>query len=71
LSRNVTPFGSVPVSVREGIGKPVVVTANVPVVPTVNAVLVALVMEGASFTVRVKLWLAGEPAPLLAVSVIA
>jgi len=69
LSLKVTPFGSVPVSVRDGVGVPVVLTANVPGVPTVNVVLLALVMTGALFTVRVKLWLAGVPTPLMAVNV--
>jgi len=44
---NVTPVGSVPDSLRVGAGKPVVVTVNVPAAPTVNIVLVALVMAGA------------------------
>jgi len=69
LSLKVTPLGSVPVSVREGVGAPVVVTENVPGVPTVNVVLLALVMTGAVFTVRVKLWLAAVPTPLMAVNV--
>ena len=66
---NVTPVGSVPVSLRLGAGKPVAVTVNVPRVLTVNVVLLALVMAGAWSTVSVKLWLAGEPTPLLAVMV--
>ena len=44
---NVTPLGSVPVSVRDGAGAPVVVTVKLPAVPTVNVVLLALVMPGA------------------------
>src|SRR5215472_12572307 len=71
LFTNVTPLGSVPVSVRDGVGVPVVVTVKLEAVPTVNVVLLALVMLGAIpvFTVRVKLWLAGVPTPLLAVIV--
>jgi hypothetical protein len=44
LSRNVTPLGSVPVSVNEGVGDPVAVTVKLPAVPTVNVVLLALVI---------------------------
>jgi hypothetical protein len=47
LSTKVTPVGSAPVGVRDGVGKPVVVTMKDPAVPTVNVVLAALVMEGA------------------------
>ena len=47
LSLNVTPLGSVPASLSDGVGAPVVVTVNVPAVPTVNVVLFALVMLGA------------------------
>ena len=70
LLTNVTPLGSAPVSVTDGVGVPVVVTVKLPAVPTVNVVLLALVIAGAWFTVRVKLWLAGVPTPLLAVIVI-
>lgn len=45
---NVRPLGSAPVSVKEGVGVPVVVTVNVPAVPTVNVVLFVLVMLGAT-----------------------
>jgi hypothetical protein len=71
LSLNVTPLGNVPVSVSVGVGAPVVVTVKLPdVLPTVNVVLFALVIAGAIcavLTVKVKLWLAGLPTPLLAV----
>src|SRR5215467_6477853 len=40
-------LGSAPVSVSDGVGVPVVVTAKLPAVPTVNVVLLALVMLGA------------------------
>lgn len=69
LSVKVTPPGSAPASVKDGTGKPVVSTANKPEVPRVSAVLFRLVKAGASFTVATKLWLAGEPTPLLAVNV--
>ena len=71
LSTNVTPLGSVPVRLTDGVGVPLVVTVKLPAVPVVNAVLLALVIAGAWFTLRVKLWLAGLPTPLLAVIVIA
>jgi hypothetical protein len=71
LSTKVTPLGSAPVCVREGVGVPVVITVNVPGVPTVNVVLPVLVIAGAAFTVRVKLCTAGDPTPLLAVKVMA
>jgi len=44
---NVTPLGSVPVSLNVGFGKPVNVTVNDPAAPTVNIVVPALVMAGA------------------------
>ena len=44
---NVTPAGSAPDSVIVGVGKPVAVTVNVPGAPSVNVVLLALVMTGA------------------------
>ena len=71
MSLNVMPLGSVPVSVKEGVGVPVVVTENVPAVPTVNVVLLALVIAGAWvwLTVSVKLWDASEPNPLWALMV--
>src|SRR6267378_2489101 len=65
----VRPRGSVPVSLKVGAGKPVAVTVNEPAVPTVNVVLLALVMAGAWLIVRVKLWVAFVPTPLVAVKV--
>ena len=47
LSLNVTGLGSDPDSVRLGLGEPVVVTVNVPALPTVKVVLFALVIAGA------------------------
>ena len=46
-----TPLGSAPVSEKVAAGKPVAVTVNDPAVPTLNVVLLALVMVGAWFTV--------------------
>src|SRR5437879_5686934 len=67
----MTPLGRAPDSVKVGAGKPVAVTVKEPAVPTVKVVLSALVMAGAWLTVSVKLWVAFEPTPLLAVTVIA
>jgi hypothetical protein len=66
---NVTPLGSVPVSLTDGVGAPVAVNAKVPAVPTVKVVLFALVIAGPWFTVKVKLWVASGPTPLCAVNV--
>jgi hypothetical protein len=46
---NVTPGGSVPVSLSVGAGVPVAVTVNVPAVPTRNVMPFALVIPGAGF----------------------
>lgn len=46
-SAKVTPLGNVPVSAKDGVGKPDAITANDPGVPTVNAVLLGLVIAGA------------------------
>ena len=43
-----------------------VVTVNVPAVPTVKVVASALVIAGASSTVRVKVWVASGLTPLAA-----
>jgi cell division protein FtsL len=69
LFANVTPLGSVPLSLSDGVGVPVVVAVKLPAVPTVNVVLLALVIAGAWSTVSVKHWVA-VPALLLAVIVI-
>ncbi len=69
MSLKVTPLSSAPVSDKEGVGVPAVVTVKVPGVPTVKVVLLALVITGTWFTFRVKLWLTGVLTPLLAVSV--
>src|SRR5713226_7723922 len=69
LFLKVTPLGSAPDSDKDGVGVPVVVTVNVPTLPTVKVVLLALVIAGAWFIASVKPWLAGVPTPLLAVIV--
>ena len=53
LSTNVTPLGRGPLSERDGVGKPVAVRLNIPGVPTTNVAVLALVMAGALFTVKV------------------
>ncbi len=68
LSTNVTPAGSVPLTVMAGGGAPMVVTVNVPGVPTVNVVVAALVNAGRPVTVSVKFCTA-DPLPLVAVNV--
>ena len=65
---NVTPLGKAPASLSVGAGKPVAVTVNVPAVPTVKLAVLALVIAGACWTVRVKLCTAAEPTPLEAVN---
>lgn len=62
----VTPEGSAPLSVKAGVGYPVVVTEKDPAAPTVNVLLEALVMEGAWSTVSVNDWAALVPMPLAA-----
>src|SRR6266436_5177956 len=47
LSRKVTPAGKAPLSVMLGVGNPVVVTLNVPAVPTWRVAAFALVIAGA------------------------
>ncbi len=41
---NVTPVGNAPVSLRVGVGVPVAVTMKDPAVPTINVVLLLLVI---------------------------
>jgi hypothetical protein len=67
---NVTPGGSVPLSLHVGAGVPVAVTVNVPAVPIVSVALFALVIAGAEFTVSVRFWLAFGTTPFCAVIVI-
>ena len=55
LSTKVTPEGSGPVSLRAGVGNPVVVTVNVLSMPTANAVVAALVIAGACVSVKTTL----------------
>src|SRR4051794_39008436 len=73
LLTRVTPPGSEPVSpmiIAAPLGKPVVVTANVPAAPTVKVVLLPLVMAGACCTVSVKFCVAFGVTPLFAVMTI-
>jgi hypothetical protein len=69
LSVKVTPEGRVPDAASAGVGYPDVVTVNVPGVPLVKVVPLALVMDGAWSTVSVKLCVAFGEAVLLAVMV--
>ena len=54
LSVNVMPAGSAPVSVSFGAGAPVVVTVKLNGAPTIEEADAALVMAGATFSVRVS-----------------
>jgi hypothetical protein len=54
LSVSVTPDGSVPDSVMTAVGLPVVVTVDVPGVPSVKVAEAALVIAGACATVMVR-----------------
>jgi hypothetical protein len=49
----VTPLGSAPDSLNAGVGDPVAVTVKFPAVPTVNVVLLALVIAAAPCKVYV------------------
>jgi len=69
LSLKVTPAGSAPVPIRDGTGNPVVVTVKVPAAPTAKAVLLALVIAGASLIMSVKFCVA-LPKLLVAVTAI-
>jgi len=70
LSTNVTPLGKLtPPRVRLGIGKPVGVTVKVPLGATVNVVALALLIAGASRTVKVKAYAGEEHTTLVAVKV--
>jgi hypothetical protein len=67
LVTNVTPLGSAPLSLTDGVGVPVAVTVKLPAAPTENVVLLPLVIAGGWFTVSVKLCIAAGATPLLAV----
>jgi hypothetical protein len=70
LSTKVMGLGSDPlVMFRLGTGLPLVVTVNVPFAPTVNVVLLALVICGGAFTVIVTVDVSLLPAKLVTVSV--
>jgi hypothetical protein len=64
----VTPAGSVPDSVKVGVGVPVAITVNDGTWPTVNAVDVKEVNAGAEVTVSVNAWVV-VPLPLVALMV--
>jgi hypothetical protein len=66
----VTPLGSVPEEVIVGVGLPVAVTVKDPGDPTAKVVEDAEVISGAVPTFKVKDWLAPEPTPLAALTVI-
>jgi hypothetical protein len=66
---NVTPVGNAPDSLSVGTGEPLAVTTKLPTLPTLKAVVLALVIAGPSSTVRVKPWLACCPTLLEAVNV--
>ena len=65
----LTPAGNVPASLKVGAGNPVAVGENEPAAPNVKTVDAALVMAGAWLIASVKLWVAFDPTPLLAVIV--
>jgi hypothetical protein len=52
LSVKVTPGGKAPVSVKDGTGEPVLVIVKEPAEPTLNVVLLALVMDADEFTAK-------------------
>ena len=63
----VTPPGRVPlVRLNVGTGKPLAFKVKLPALPTVKVVLATLVNTAGSPTVRVKVWVAAVPTPLLA-----
>jgi hypothetical protein len=68
---NVTPLGNAPASLKVGAGEPLVVTVKLPAVPTVNVVLLALVIAGPVIVaiVNMNACVALLPTPLLAVNV--
>jgi hypothetical protein len=71
LSVKATPPGNAPLSTSDGWAGKVwlVVTVKLPALPPVKVALAALLIVGASFIVREKLWVASVPAPLCAVIV--
>jgi len=54
LSTKLTPFGKVPVSESDGVGKPDVMTVKLPDEPSSNVAEPVEVIAGAWSTVRVK-----------------
>ena len=65
----VTPPGRVPlVRLNVGTGKPLAFKVKLPALPTVKVVLATLANTAGSPTVRVKVWVAAVPTPLLALT---
>ncbi len=69
LSTKVVPAGSAPVMPTTASGVPIVVTVNVPAMPTTNVVVSALVMSAPCCTLSVKSAWHRAATPLLAVNV--
>ena len=69
LSTKVIGLGKVPVKDSAGVGLPVVVTVKLPFTPTVNVVLLALVIVGCECTVIVSVEVTLLPAALVTVKV--
>jgi hypothetical protein len=71
---NVTPVGSTAAeSLKTGVGEPVPVTVNVPVVPITKVALLGLLMDGAFdtvATVSVNVCVTSGPTPLCKVKFI-
>ena len=71
MSTKVTPAGSAPLRERVGVGDPVVVMVNDPNAPTVNVVVLSLVISGgaggAGIMWSVKAWIPFGRVPLFAV----
>jgi len=70
LSTNVTPVGNAPVSVRDGVGVPIVVMEKNPTDPTVKVVVLPEVIAAVEFTLNVNACVVDEPTPFVAVMVI-
>jgi len=68
LSTKARPAGRVPVSVRAGAGKPVVVIVNVRAVPARRAVNDGLVIAGPATTVTVAVSVADRPPEAVSVA---
>ena len=69
LSTKLIGLGNEPVKDSVGVGLPVVVTVKFPFTPTVNVVLLALVIVGCEWTVMVTVEVTLLPAELVTVRV--